>query len=53
MGRIDLYMQDCSILKAKQACGEGSNKLGDAKRGTPRSLAVLGSGPGLVTFSHD
>jgi hypothetical protein len=35
IGRIDLYKQDCFILEAKQASGEGSSKLGKAKRGTP------------------
>ena len=34
-GRIDLYKQGCFILEAKQASGEGSSKLGKAKRGTP------------------
>ncbi|MGO9664573.1 MAG: class I SAM-dependent DNA methyltransferase [Polyangia bacterium] len=35
IGRIDLYKQGCFILEAKQASGEGSSKLGKAKRGTP------------------
>ena len=35
IGRIDLYKQDCFILEAKQASGEGTSKLGKAKRGTP------------------
>jgi hypothetical protein len=34
-GRIDLYKQGCFILEAKQASGEGTSKLGKAKRGTP------------------
>jgi hypothetical protein len=34
-GYIDLYKQGCFILEAKQASGEGSSKLGKAKRGTP------------------
>jgi hypothetical protein len=34
-GHIDLYKQGCFILEAKQASGEGSSKLGKAKRGTP------------------
>jgi hypothetical protein len=35
IGRIDLYKQGCFILEAKQASGEGTSKLGKAKRGTP------------------
>jgi hypothetical protein len=34
-GHIDLYKQGCFILEAKQASGEGTSKLGKAKRGTP------------------
>jgi len=35
LGSIDLYKQGCFILEAKQASGEGTSKLGKAKRGTP------------------
>src|ERR1019366_8681882 len=35
IGRIDLYKQGCFILEAKQASGEGTSRLGKAKRGTP------------------
>ena len=35
IGRIDLYKEDCFILEAKQASGEGTSRLGKAKRGTP------------------
>ncbi len=35
LGSIDLYKQDCFILEAKQASGEGASKLGKAKRDTP------------------
>jgi hypothetical protein len=34
-GSIDLFKQDCFILEAKQASGEGASKLGKAKRDTP------------------
>jgi hypothetical protein len=34
-GSIDLCKEDCFILEAKQASGEGTSKLGKAKRGTP------------------
>jgi hypothetical protein len=35
IGRIDLYKHGCFILEAKQASGEGTSRLGKAKRGTP------------------